>query len=205
MAVDDVIGLEIQGSLNAGLWQQKYYYKITTDAAIENNNPIEVVKAWDAIVSSPFLAAVSTELTIDCGTAQKVFPLPKGNTFIQPLSGESGDLIGESLPATVAGLITTLTDTPGRQTRGRKYIPGIRELDQKGGRVLSAEFDLLVALASALESQISFDMLVAIPVIAHRDPVTPFEVLSTADITACTTRPRLGNQRRRRTFRTNIQ
>lgn len=204
MPVDDILHLEVQGSLNAGLWQQSYYYKVVTDATDPLQNENECAKAWRDTIEPQLLQAVSEEMTSDCGTCQKVFPTPVGNTFIVPFQGNVGSLAGESLPATVAAIITTLTATASRTTRGRKYIPGIREVDQKGGRLLAAELALLDALGGFLIAQITFDAFVAEPVIAHRDPNTPFDVLSSEELTTFTTRPRLGNQRRRRTFRTNI-
>ncbi len=204
MAVDDIIGLEVQGSLNAGLWQMKFYYKITADATPEGDNPIAVSAGWDGKVRGPLLESVSTEMTVDCATAQKVFPTPVGNTFITPLAGSSGDLTGESLPATNAAIITLLTAVTGAQTRGRKYIPGIRELDQQGGRIKAACLLLLGTLATSMLASIGDGTMTAVPVIAHRNPLTPFDVLSTEQLTQFTVRPRLGNQRRRKTFRTNF-
>jgi len=204
MAVDDIIHLEVQGSLNAGLWQQSYFYKITADAADPLTNEVDVAKGWLSQVESEFLLAVSEELTIDCATTQRVFPVPVGNTFITPYPGNKGGLTGESLPATVAAIVTMLTAVTGRQTRGRKYFPGIRELDQQGGRIKATQIVLLTSVAEELTNAISEGDMTADPVIAHRDPMTPFNVLSSEVITQFTVRPRLGNQRRRKTFRTNV-
>lgn len=204
MAADDVIHLVVQGSLNAGLWQQSYYYQISVDSANEADNPVNVAKAWLTAVEPSLLAAISAECTVDCGTAQRVFPVPVGNTFIESYPGNNGDLTGESLPATNAAVITTLSEDAGAQLRGRKYIPGIRELDQQGGRVNAAEMALLQTLGTALTATLMEGAMEAFPVVAHRDPVTPFDVLSAVQIVQFTVRPRLGNQRRRRTFRTNV-
>lgn len=205
MAADDIIHLEVQGSLNGGLWQQSYYYQISVDGAVEADNPISVAKAWLTAVETAFLNSVSVDCSIDCGTAQRVFPVPKGNTFIEAYPGNVGALTGGSLPATNAAIITTLSEDAGPQLRGRKFIPGIPEESQTGGRVTAAELALLQVLGEALRATIMEGTMEAFPVVAHRDPVTPFDVLSAVQITQFTVRPRLGNQRRRRTFRTNVQ
>jgi len=207
MAVDDVHHLVMQGSLDEQLWQQSFYYKLTIEAADPIDNDKDLIDGWLQTVGPSFKAATSEEMTIDCGTSQKVFPLPLGNTILVPFAGENGDLTGESLPATVAAIITTLTAGATAQTRGRKYVPGIRELDQAQGRIVAIELALLVSLGTAYENTLTPQapsLLRAIPVIAHRRKTTPRDVLSTADINDTIARPRLGNQRRRRTFRTAV-
>lgn len=204
MAADDIIHLEVQGSLNSGLWQQSYYYQISVDSTDPMDNEVNVAKGWLASVAPAFTLATSVDCTIDCGTSQRVFPVPVGNTFITAFPGTPGALTGGSLPATNAAVITTLSEDPGPQLRGRKYIPGIPEDSQQGGRVSAAEMVLLQALAETFKTTLMEDTMEAFPVVAHRDATTPFDVLSAVQIVTFTVRPRLGNQRRRRTFRTNV-
>jgi len=200
----DVHHLIIQGTTAASKWQMSFYYEIETDDTDPLDNDNAIINGWFTGPGGELIPIMTDQCTIDCGISSKVFPLPLGNTFIVPFSAAVGTAVGESLPATDAAIITTLSATAGRQTRGRKFIPGISEDECNQGGILNSLRVKLIALGDELDQAIVIGAGSAKPVIAHRDPISPHNVLSRVDIVTCVVRPRTGTQRSRRTFRTNI-
>jgi len=204
MATGDVHHLVIQGTTAASKWQMSFYYEIETDDTDPMDNDNGIINGWFTGPGGELIPIMTDQCSIDCGISSKVFPLPLGNTYIVPFAGAAGTAVGESLPATDAAIITLLSATAGRQTRGRKFIPGISEDECNQGGILDSLRVKLIALADEFEGQLTIGAGSAKPVIAHRDPDTPFNVISRVDIVDCVVRPRTGTQRSRRTFRTNI-
>ncbi len=201
MAVGDLIRVTVNQTLQSSTVQNVLYYKIE----IEDNSGDDVnalaLQFIADVINPVWLNVVSEELSFDCISVQKVFPLPIGavQEFNVSLAGLN---IGESLPAMSSALIQKFNPTQGGVgKKGRVYLAGIREDDTSLGRTSVALAALLVLLAN----QFSGNLEVTPgggeyePVWAVRSSTTPFAITGFVEDLQWQALPRIATQRRRRT------
>jgi len=204
MAVDDVYKVVVNQSMQDSLAETVLYYKvISEDPVLSDEAAIQT--AIDADLIPTWQASVVDQLTFDCMTIQKVFE-PPIKALREFIINRDGLLSGDPLPATVTFLFTKINNaTGGVGKKGRIYCMGMTEENQKAGRLQAAAILLVEALADKFEANLAtigggdFN-----PVWAVRDPIKPHAILSTLNVDQVVARPRLANQRRRRTPIRNV-
>ncbi len=201
MAVGDLIRVTVNQTLQASTVQNVLYYKIEIeDNSGDDINALALQFIAD-VITPVWQNVVSDELTFDCISVQKVFPLPIGavQEFNVSLVGLNA---GESLPAMDSALIQKFNPTQGGVgKKGRVYVAGILESQTNLGRVNAA----LAALLLLLANQFSGNLEVTPgggeyePVWAVRSSTTPFAITGFVEDLQWAPLPRIATQRRRRT------
>lgn len=201
MAIGDIIRLDINQSLQSATVQNVLYYKILVeDSSGDDVNACSNQFSAD-VINQPWQDTVSPELSFDCITAQKVFPLP-----IEAVQEKNVSLLGlnagESLPAMSAALIQKFNPAVGGVgKKGRVYIAGIIEDQTSLGRINPDLKSLLDALATNMEANLMVGGTGGEyePVWVIRNPAAPFEITGFVDNLTFRALPRVATQRRRRT------
>lgn len=201
MPVGDITRVTVNQDLQSSVVQNVLYYKTEIEAST-GDDIAEIAVQFKAQVLDPFWTnCVSNEVTLECNSIQKVFPLPIGATRDFPVT-LSGQKVGESLPAMSAGLIQKFNPAIGGVgKKGRVYLAGIRETDSQLGRVTQAQFDLMEILATQLKGNLSGGPASGEyePVWVVRNPAAPFEITGFVEDLVFEPLPRIATQRRRRT------
>jgi len=94
----------------------------------------------------------SGEVQLVALTAQTLYPLNAGFS-LSSYTTQFGSATGEALPTVNAAVLSLYTQTPGKRTHGRMYIPGITEADTSQSVLISTALTKLKALGDGLIAQ----------------------------------------------------
>jgi len=199
MAVGDLIRVDVDQFMFGSIVQNVMYWVVV---AQDDNDPDVPVVAQEFLgqILPPWKAAVTDDVSFDCLTVQKVFPLPV-SAAEQFNVGEVGDSTGEALPSMDAALIQKLNPAVGGVgKKGRVYVAGIDEAKVNAGRLEAAQFALMQTLATAMEIPLTtsfngvFDAAWAV-----KSNIAPFPITDFVTDLQFRALPRIATQRRRRT------
>jgi hypothetical protein len=160
----------------------------------------QVVNAMDALVSVPIKNILATTASYRGLGMRKISPLPVGVEFISTTGGGNGLGGIEGLPPGVCGMITKKTAIPGRQHRGRVYVPFPAESNNGAdGRPIAAYLASLDIYANAVLGSGKIILGTGIGNDLTIDGVVWSRVGagSSTQISGWTNRPRWATQRRR--------
>lgn len=194
MAVGDLYQLTIMGRLHGQRILNVLHYGVSVAGP---TNPIEdLVTQWRADCETHWLACHSNEYTLDGYLSQKIRPLPITASYEEAplaLAGSSGN---NSLPTSMAVVLTKRTDLAGRSYRGRIYMAGVPITFELDSELTGAAMNVYDTLADDLESPIvTAGGTTFIPVLFRRSADVARE------ITQVIPRSTLRNQRRRQVGR----
>jgi len=149
MAAGDLFRLQAVQSMDADIIQNNFYYVVDTDDGGPSNEQ-PMLDAFDAQVIPSWLPAVTGDLSIDCLSAQKVFPGLK-RALIEKFITAVGTAVGQALPLPIAALIQKIDPAlSGRGRKGHAFISGISEDNSADGRINGAQSSLLQTLLTSL-------------------------------------------------------
>lgn len=190
MAANDVIQVTMEGKLHNQKILQVLHF-ITDDA---NGTPAGLAARVNALIVPTLLGVVSNEYSYIATWAQKIAPgFPEIAVRDAGAAGIGGQAV-DSLPTSVAVVITKRTQWAGRAFRGRNYIAGLPETHEDNstlGAAVQAAWD---GLATKFGSA-TWAAEIYSPVIYHRSDK------SFHFVTTCEARQPLRNQRRRQVGR----
>jgi len=200
MAAGDLLKLIVNQTMNSEKVQNVLYYEVKSDDTVEGNEKGLASEFISGVIPVTWVPFISQELSFDCVSVQKVFPLPVGaiQDFNVALQGGS---VKEGLPATDAVLIQKFNPTVGgKGKKGRVYIAGLPKDDEDLGRITSVVLGAVQALADSLQSsQVTSGGGDYEPAWAIRAPVSPFGISGFINGLIFDVLPRIATQRRRRT------
>jgi len=153
MAVNDVLRLNLDQSIDGDQIQNVFYYRVETDdGSGENADPlalqfeIDVIPDWQPVVTG--------DLSFDCIGTQKVFPDPK-RAFRERFITALGTAAGQALPIVATALLQKFDSAvSGRGKKGHTFISGISENEVEKGNITSVLAGLLGPLATALTANL---------------------------------------------------
>lgn len=200
MAAGDLLKLIVNQTMNSEKVQNVLYYEVKSDDTIEGNEKALGAGFISAVIAPVWAPLFSNEVSYDCVSVQKVFPLPVG--AIQDFNvALQGGRPGEGLPATDAALIQKFNPAVGgKGKKGRVYLAGLEKTDEDLGRITSAILGGLQALAASMQANATsagggdYE-----PAWAIRAPVSPFGISGFVNGLIFDVLPRIATQRRRRT------
>lgn len=135
MAVGDIYKTAVVGEYDGQTVINTAHYVVTVD---DGPNPTTTRDLAVGLLGrvGPILSFVlNAGWTLTRVEAQRVFPTLGGREDAIPLIPVVGQTAGDGLPGTVALVITKRTTQPGRNRRGRLYLPAISEADTTEGRL----------------------------------------------------------------------
>ena len=121
---------------------------------------------------------------------RRVTPNPT-RSYEVPIIGGTGTVVSESLPPSVAGVISRFTNSASRRGRGRIFVPAVPELFHDAGLLNNAGMNAYQAFAPML------DLPLALPLVGEIDPVLFTRPNTAVNVEGSTVRKVLRSQRRR--------
>lgn len=209
IAVDDVLELTLEGSIEQQPWALVRHYIVT---AVTNPQTLidVIITQWvNEIV--PAWAEVATDLwVVECLTVSRVAPGPRNPYYSQFVPAVTGDITTDGLPPQNAVVVRLNSDEPGRSQQGRSFLCGVPEASTNGGVLLASVEDAWTAVANAIAAPVSGGGQGASPCIFSRTKYNPEADppqavgLYTAVITAAQVQGNIATQRGRRTKRSSF-
>lgn len=174
MAVGDLYTLRVYYALPDSPMTIGLGY-VQTGGVNDKDTLQSAVEFWVANFAAAFEAVLSVDADFDQVRMDQV---SVGNEIpgIESLVGIPGTRLGTSLPASVAAVISWVTDAPNAKHNGRFYIGGISEADQVNGLLSVAILALLNTLSTTLQST----LLTSLPQTATFELATISRVLDGA-------------------------
>lgn len=191
MAVGDIFRVGIVQTLHAQTVVNILHYRQTVDDGGAPSNAAKLASSIIATIVPAMKAVQSSELVHDWVTCQKIWPLPPNLTHIDVGGAGAAGVAIDSLPTSVAVVITKLTNFAGPKYRGRMYVAGLPEEHEADSQLAPGQVANWETLGTLLDDNLSNTGDSWSPVIWHRDSST-WDV-----VTSHLVRPRLRNQRRR--------
>jgi len=153
MAVNDVLKLNLDQSIDGDQIQNDFYYRVETDdGSGENEDPlalqfeIDVIPDWQPVVTA--------DLSFDCIGTQKVFPGAK-RAFRERFITALGTAVGQALPIVATALIQKFDPAvSGTGKKGHTFISGISEDEVEKGNLTSVLAGIAAPLLTALTSNL---------------------------------------------------
>lgn len=151
MVDGSVVRFTIQGFLHDQLTVNTFWYEKTSglDAAALS----AVLNAFHGLFEDPYKAVISSEWTAFQMTAQQIFPT-KTAVLVQAYTGV-GEQTGDSLPSSVAVVLTKRTLTAGQRGRGRIYLPGVPVAWETDSQVTNTGLTNYTNLAIVMEGALA--------------------------------------------------
>ena len=194
MAVGDVFQVTQIGVQHSQTILNVFHYR-TTVAGTDTDILSAVAAAFEVVTSNAWQNTTSDEFEIIGYAVQKILPLPISNAFTRNVS-RVGLIAGDSLPTSMAGVITKRTAFGGASNRGRTYVAGLPLSFEEQSTISNIGLTLLQALGDTLDNPlVTTNGTTLEPVLLHRDPMTVTPIKSTL------ARRILRNQRRRQVGR----
>jgi len=197
MAVGDILQLTIGQRLFEDVVQNVLYYRTDVEPG-STEEEADLVAGFLASVIPSWQASVVDQVEFDCIQSQKVSPDPVRNSFDSFLN-LTGDGTGTSLPSRNCALIQKFNPAvSGKGKKGRVYISGIDELEEKQGRLTVALKVLLDTLGQELiDEVVGPDSGIYKPVWVTRNPADPSEITGFVSWTNFLVKPIMASQKRR--------
>lgn len=194
MAVGDIYSVIVRGRVHSQTTMNVFHYRVSIDGDADDADGL--VAAFAANCQTEWLACCSDEWELTGYICQKIHPLPVLSAFTQEVAFSAGTVAGNSLPSSVAVVMTKRTNLGGRVGRGRTYMPGVPSSFEDNSEITDAGYATYLALANRLDNSLTSQIGGSYtPVIWHRTPRT------SDSITQFIPRTTLRNQRRRQVGR----
>lgn len=194
MAVGDVYSLVVKGKVHNQTTMNVFHYwcSITGDA----DDADDLVAAFRTNCETQYLACCASEFELEGYICQKIHPLPVLASFTQGVAFTVGTGGVESLPSSVAVVLTKRTSIGGKAGRGRVYMPAV-PVDFEADSVLTGgALGTYTNLANKLDDPLTVaNGGVYVPALWHRASRTHHSLIGV------TPRNVLRNQRRRQVGR----
>jgi hypothetical protein len=190
MAVNDIYRVTVQQTLHSQMILNTLYYRESV-GGVGGGSADLAARVANLIV--PLMKAVqSNELTHNAVVVQKIFPAPPTVPATDTSAAGAATVASNSLPTSVASVITKRTAFAGRKYRGRVFLSGVPASSEDDSKVAAGAVAALNALGTILSGGVSAGAGPTYsPIIWHKNTSTFDAVLTT------TTQTILRNQRRR--------
>jgi hypothetical protein len=192
MAVNDLVQVNaVQTIFNQTVLNSFWYYAFSGPGSVTS-----LLHQVNTAVITPWVAAVTSDVTFVRLDGAKVFPLPRAFTVSLSLA-HAGTGAPPTVPINAAMTFTKQTAFAGRKYRGRWFISGFAQATVTNGQVSAAALATFQSLANAFAEDLTdSDGTVWNTVLLHgRIPTTGSP--SYTSITAARANPIIRNQRRR--------
>lgn len=190
MAVNDIYQVNMVGRLHGQQTINVFHYIETTTPA--GSAEAALAQGFGAGVASEVKNAASVEWELEKISVQQIRPLPPLLPVEDASAAGPGAVAGESLPTSVAAVVTKRTGLAGRAYRGRSYFAGVPQSQEVDSQLSSAALLLWQDVADQMAQPISVAPSGAF------DPIVYHRALGTGNvIVSGLARPVLRNQRRR--------
>jgi len=194
MAQNDVLRLVVTGRVHGQTVMNVHHYQQTSSQA--GNRSAELAAAWIVANEPTMLACLSDEYQLIGYTVQVINPLPVLAAYQELRINKFGTINDESLPTSVAVVLTKRTALAGPKFRGRTYLGGIPVTHEVDSKVTGAAINLYHAFADKLQFILAEEGLATFtPIIYNRSTQT------STSLTECEATDILRNQRRRQVGR----
>ena len=189
MAVGDVLQANIIGQLHGQTTVNTMHYVTNEVGATPDAQSLTL--ALEATLIPKIKAATSNEWSLVKTVVQKIRPLPPAIGYESTTLAGPGFLFTESLPTSVAVVVTKRTTLAERKYRGRCYFAGVSATHEIDSQVTTVGLGLWNDVAEVMESFQISGGYIGQPVVFHRaaGDWTPIDT--------CIARSVLRNQRRR--------
>lgn len=152
LAIGDTIIVVVKGELFAQSVQSTFYMRCTA-----TSGTFTLLNLLNGMVGSlldAYVKCVSRDWTGQTLYGRVVSPVKsRGEEVI--LGTPSGEVLQDSLPPSVAGVISRYTLLPGPGGRGRVFVPAVPETFNEEGRLSAAGVDAYEELAQIMQSVIT--------------------------------------------------
>lgn len=191
MAVNDIFRVNVIQSLHGQTIINTLHYRQSTADADEANNASGLANLVATNLVPVMKALQSAELSHTGVTAQKIWPLPVKVGFLNTTGAGPGGVAGDSLPTSVAVVISKTTQFAGRKYRGRAYIAGVPVSHESNSALAAGVIPNWLTLSAEMDNFYFVGTDTWQPTIWHKSTST-FD-----DVTTCFLKTFLRNQRRR--------
>jgi len=194
VAVNDIYSLIVRGRVHGQATMNVFHYRVNVDGDADDADGL--VGAFRTNAENYWLQCCSAEWELTGYICQKIHPLPVLSAFTQEIGFSPGLVEGNSLPSSVAVVMTKRTGMGGRRGRGRVYMPGVPASFEDNSEITDAALQTYDALGARLDTPLTSAIGgVYVPILWNR-------VLSEAlTIIQYVPRTTLRNQRRRQVGR----
>lgn len=148
MAISDIYQLTIVGQLHGQTILNVLHYQQSGGSAL--NTSQELVTEWRAFCEAHWLACCSNEYKIVGYICQRIRPLPVMAAYESGALNLSGTVAQNSLPTSMAAVLTKRTDIAGRSYRGRIYMAGVPATYEDDSEITGAASNVYGAVATDL-------------------------------------------------------
>lgn len=194
MAIGDIYQVTVKALLHGQTILNVLHY-LREDAGAGNGSE-DLVTQFRANVEASWRDCCSNELVITGYLGQRIRPVPITSAYEVSGLALAGTVVQNSLPTSVAAVITKRTANAGRSYRGRMFMAGVPVTFEIDSQITGAAENLYNALAGDIMSGISH------PSGAEFGPVLWRRSANLAqDLTQMIARVPLRNQRRRQVGR----
>lgn len=192
MAINDRYRLTVIGSLHGQTIMNVLHYNVITLGA---NPDASMAPAWLTANKAKWLACHSNEYTMESILVQKIHPAPTSLAVQTAVAAGVGTVAQNSLPTSVAAVLTKTTLFAGPRWRGRLYLSGVPETFESDSQISILGQTAYNVLGASLASVLVAGGNEWDPVLYHRDDH------SVVILQTIVCRPVLRNQRRRQVGR----
>lgn len=189
MAIGDIYQVNIVGRLHGQTTINTFHYAENQVGA--GSAEAALLTLFNAGVVSELKNACSAEWELITTTAQQIRPLPPLLPVDDNTAAGPGAVAGESLPTSVAVVVTKRTGFAGRAFRGRCYFAGVPVSQEVDSQISTAALLLWGDVASEMSQTLADSTWNFSPIVYHRLSGTGTIIQN------CLERQILRNQRRR--------
>lgn len=143
--------IQIVGRLHGQRTRNVFHYVYRNQDPIVDGNAVALAVAGEFVdqVYAALITMVSNEWTCEAVTAQWVQPIRYRMAHVVPETAV-GVIVGNSLPAYCAAVISLYTELSGRPHQGRKYIAGVPSQYEENSNISDVYVDLLNDLGAMM-------------------------------------------------------
>lgn len=189
MAVNDIYQVNMVGKVHGQTTINTFHYIETATGAGSAEGTLAT--ALNSGLVAAVKGAASNEWAFEKLVIQQIRPLPPLLAFEDPTAAGAGMQFAESLPSSVAVVVTKRTGLAGRANRGRCYFAGVAATHEVDSKLSTVGLGLWTLVATEMSDNIVSGAFTFDPIVYHRAAGSGTAILSAI------ARDILRNQRRR--------
>jgi len=148
VAVNDVYRIEVYQNVGSELTMNVLHVRETVSETI-NDVPSQCVVEMAIALYEALAPNLSDDWRVIQVSARRVTGGIPATIVLGGAEAIVGEVAGDIIPSQAAVLISLYSNNPERTGRGRQYLPGLSEADQKEGQLSEARFTAMQADATA--------------------------------------------------------
>lgn len=176
MAVNDIFQINMIGQLHGQATVNTFHYRVSVQGT-GDAEPV-LLPAFHTAVGAKVKIACSNEWSLVRTTVQKIRPLPPRLALETVAGAGPGALFQESMPTSIAVVVSKRTILAGRAYRGRCYFAGISAAHEIDSQLTTAGALVWDDVATGMETSLIASGYTFVPVVFHRGDGTSTDIIS---------------------------